>query len=133
MTHLPSRILRFSWVLLFVWFGTQQLLQPDIWTGFLPEWTKSLPISAEMFVQINGLTEIVAAVFLLTGTFTKLVCVFFSAHLFGIAISAGGDIGARDAILAMIGIALLFLPADPWTIDGWYKRRREKKSESAET
>lgn len=108
-------------------------MRPDMWTGFLPQWTGYLPIPSEMFVQINGLTEIVAAVFLLTGTFTKLVCFFLSAHLFGIAISAGGDIGMRDAILAMIGIALLFSPKDPWSVDEWSRRAREKKSQPTET
>ncbi len=119
MTHLPSRILRYSWVVLFMWFGTQQLLHPDMWVGLLPAWTASLPVSADMFIKINGLTEVVAALFLLTGTWIKPVAAFLSLHLFGIAITLGGDIGMRDATLAMIGVALLFFPNnDPWTVDG---------------
>jgi uncharacterized membrane protein YphA (DoxX/SURF4 family) len=113
----PLVILRYSYVVLFLWFGTSQLLNPGAWTSFLPEWLGYLPMPPEMFVQLNGWAEIIAALFLLTGTYVRLVAGFLALHLFGIAISTLGAIGMRDAILAMIGVTLAAHAPDECTLD----------------
>ncbi|MCB9798313.1 DoxX family membrane protein [Candidatus Nomurabacteria bacterium] len=110
------RILRYTWVLLFVWFATQQLLHPEMWTVFLPEWTGYFPIPPEMLIQLNGWFEYVLALLLALGIWQRPVVAVLALHLFGIAIETGGAIGVRDAALAMIGVALLSAPIDGWPL-----------------
>lgn len=109
--------LRITYVLLFSWFGSQQLLFPSDWVGFLPEWLGYLPIPGEMLVQLNGLVEVLGALLLGIGVYVRWIAGFLALHLFGIAMSAGGAIGVRDAGLAMIGVALAMSSSDRWTMD----------------
>lgn len=114
---ISSRILRYSFAILFLWFGFQQLMGPEKWISFLPVWTGYVPIPAEILIRLNGWFEIIGAFFLLTGTFVKQISVLLALHLFAIALETGGAIGMRDGILAMMGIALAFAPTDSWTVD----------------
>ncbi len=117
MSTVSRVLLRWSWVALFVWFGTQQLLNPSDWIGFLPEWSGYMPIPGEMLIQLNGWLEICLAAALLLGCFTRLVSTLLALHLLGVAISAGGAIGVRDAALSMVGFALALSEPDAWTVD----------------
>ena len=124
--NLASRVvLRWSWALLFVWFGTQQLLHPSQWVTFLPMWTGYFPIPAEMLIQLNGWMELCLAALLLLGCFTRLSALLLAAHLAGIAVSVGGAIGVRDAALAMAGISLALGEPDAWTLDMKTKKAPE--------
>jgi uncharacterized membrane protein YphA (DoxX/SURF4 family) len=115
---LASRlVLRWSWCLLFLWFGTQQLLNPSDWIGFLPEWTGYLPVPAEMLIQLNGWTEVIAAILLALGYFTRLMALFLAAHLAGIAVSVGGAIGVRDATLSAAGLSIALAGPDDFCLD----------------
>lgn len=115
---LSSRVLlRWSWSLLFLWFGTQQLLHPGDWIGFLPEWTGYFPVPAEMLIQLNGWSEVVLAVALALGCFTRIVSAVLALHLLGIAVTVQGATGVRDAALGMVGISLALSEPDAWTLD----------------
>ncbi len=115
---LGSRIvLRWSWALLFVWFGVEQLVHPAQWTSFLPVWTGYFPIPGEMLIQLNGWLELVLAVCLFAGFSTRLVSGVLAVHLAGIAISVGGAIGVRDLALAAAGAAIALDAPDAWTLD----------------
>ena len=115
---LASRVvLRWSWALLFVWFGTQQLMHPDAWVTFLPTWTGYLPVPAEMLIQLNGWMEVCLAALLFAGYFTRLCALVLAAHLAGIAASVGGATGVRDIALAAAGTSLALGEADEWTLD----------------
>lgn len=121
--HLASRlVLRWSFALLFFWFGIQQLMEPAGWVGFLPEFTGYLPIPSEMLVQVNGWLELCLAALLLLGYYTRPASAFLALHLFGIAATVGGATGVRDAILGCIGVALALPPADEWTLDAYFKQ-----------
>jgi len=121
------RILRYSFMILFLWFGYHQLMYPEMWTGFLPEWIGYFPIPAEMIIQLNGWFEVVAALFLGFGIFTRIIASLLAVHLFMVAVEVEGAIGMRDAVLAMIGVALATSPADPWTLDFRYGKTEQKK------
>lgn len=105
-------LLRWSWGLLFIWFGSQQLLHPAQWVSFLPAWTGYMPIPAEMLIQLNGWFELCAATLIIIGYFTRFCACILSLHLAGIAYSVGGAIGVRDAALAAAGISLAFSEKD---------------------
>lgn len=120
---LASRvILRWSWGLLFVWFGTQQLMHPSQWVIFLPTWIGYFPIPLEMLIQLNGWMEVCLATLILLGCFTRFSGAILAVHLAGIALSAGGAIGVRDATLAMAGVSIALGGPDEWTLDAKFKK-----------
>lgn len=113
----PSIIVRYASVALFLWFGVAQLTDPIMWSGFLPEWTGSFPMSGATLVQLNGLFEIVLALALGVGVFTRVVATLLGIHLLGIAMTVGGAIGVRDAVLAVMTTSLAFAAPDRLTLD----------------
>lgn len=119
MTQTSTVVIRYSLVLLFLWFGVQQLIDAPSWVGFLPEWTGYIPVPGELFVQLNGWMEVVFAVLLALGVFTRVVAAILGVHLLVIAVSVGGAIGMRDAVLGLVTIALAWSPADRWTLDAY--------------
>ena len=110
-------VLRFSMAALFLWFGTQQLVDAGAWVGFLPQWTGYLPVPGEMFVRLNGLLEVIGAALLIIGAGTRVIATILGLHLLAIAASAGGAVGVRDAALGACAIALSLSPADRLTVD----------------
>lgn len=110
-------VLRYSFALLFFWFGFAQLTDATNWVIYLPEWTGYFPIPGEMLVQINGLLEICCAVLIALGIYTRIIAAFLALHLFGIAASVGGAVGVRDAALAAVGVSLALQIPDALTLD----------------
>lgn len=110
-------VLRYSWALLFFWFGFAQLTDAASWIIYLPEWTGYFPIPGEMLVQINGLLEICCAALLALGIHTRVIAGFLGIHLLGIAASVGGATGVRDAALGAVGITLALQTPDALTLD----------------
>lgn len=110
-------LLRYSWALLFFWFGFAQLTDAATWVIFLPEWTGYFPIPGEMLVQINGLLEICCATLLTLGIYTRYIAGFLALHLLGIAASVGGATGVRDAALGAAGLAIALQAPDALTYD----------------
>lgn len=117
MSLTSTQVVRISAVLLFLWFGFQQLVSPGNWVGFLPAWTGYFPVPGEMLVQLNGWAEIILAALLAIGVSTRIVAALLGAHLFFIALSAGGAIGVRDAALAFMTSSLCLGTPDAWTFD----------------
>lgn len=123
MTLSPVLVVRMSAVLLFLWFGVQQLVAPGAWVDFLPAWTGYFPIPGEMLVQLNGLMEVILAVLLALGVSTRLVAAVLGVHLLPIAITVGGAIGVRDAALAVMTLSLCVGMPDAWTMDARAKKQ----------
>ena len=123
MTLASRVVLRWSWVVLFFWFGTQQLIHPSQWVTFLPGWTGYFPAPAEMLIQLNGWMEVCLAAMLLLGFYTRFAATVLSLHLAGIAASVGGAIGVRDAALAAVGISIALGGPDEWTLDTTLKEQ----------
>lgn len=120
-------LLRYSWVLLFLWFGYAQLTDTASWVFYLPEWVGYFPIPGEILIQLNGLLEICGALLIGAGIFTRLTSVVLAIHLGIIAISVGGAVGVRDAVLATAGFALALQDLDPWTLDMRHKQQSQTK------
>lgn len=110
-------LLRYALCALFFWFGIQQLIDPGAWTVFLPEWTGYIPAPAEMLVRLNGWLEVMLALALLIGVFTRVAAALLGLHLLGVAWWVGGAIGVRDAILGLCAISLALSAPDTWTLD----------------
>lgn len=128
MSRTSSLMVRYAFAVLFFWFGIQQLLAPSMWVSFLPAWAGYFPMPGLMLVQFNGWFEIVFAVLLALGGFTRFVAAVLSLHLLGIAVSAGGTIGMRDFALSIMGGALVFSRPDDWTLDARLARKKEEQT-----
>lgn len=105
-------VLRFSLALFFLWFAFQQLTDSAAWVGYLPVWTGYLPIPGEMLVMLHGWAELVLAILLALGIFTRMVAILLALHLFTIAWTVGGPVGMRDGTLGMSLVALAIGPLD---------------------
>lgn len=122
MSFGSSIIIRYALVLLYGWFSFHQLFDPMPWVAYLPEWTGYMPIPGEMLVRLNGWFELIFAVMLLMGFYTRFAAALLGLHLLGIAFSVGGAVGMRDTTLALCTLALVFSPADQWTLDAKWKK-----------
>jgi len=117
MERYAGLLLRLSFVALFVWFGVTQLVNPGMWVAYLPQFLGYLPIPGEMIVLMNGWFEIVAAFLLLTGVGVRWIAFILGVHLMGIAITAGGAVGVRDASISLSLFTLWLLGPDEWAIE----------------
>jgi|TARA_B100001971_G_C17965513_1_gene419644 uncharacterized membrane protein YphA (DoxX/SURF4 family) len=112
-------VLRIGLALVVLWFGLNQIFDSASWMGYLPGFVFNLPISAELFVLLNGIAEVVLGGLLLVGLFTRLASGLLFLHLFGISVSLGyNDVMIRDLGLS-IAMLSVFLRggADAKTID----------------
>jgi uncharacterized membrane protein YphA (DoxX/SURF4 family) len=105
--------LRLGMAVIFLWFGWQQLTDSVNWVDFVPTWITSFShISATTFVYLNGSFEIVFALALFLGFYTRIVSLLLGLHLYFIAFSIGLDaLGMRDVGLAF-AMTTVFLYGD---------------------
>ncbi len=112
-------VIRIGLSLVFLWFGSQQLLDAPAWSGLIPQSLVEISeISATTFVYLNGIFEIVTSLLLLIGLFTRISALLLVLHLFNIIFIVGyNDIGVRDFGLAMAGLSIFLYGADTWCLD----------------
>ncbi len=114
MKKYSSLILRIGIGLVIIWFGTQQLINPASWYGFLPTWTNNIPVSHTAFIYLNGWFEVCFGILLILGLYTKIVAGLLTLHLLGIVFSVGySPIGVRDFGLT-IALLSIFLSEENW-------------------
>jgi uncharacterized membrane protein YphA (DoxX/SURF4 family) len=108
MEKYSATVLRYGMVIVFLWFGTQQLLHTETWTAYIPESATNLTgISALSLVYINAIFEIIFGLLLLIGWQTRIVALLLALHLFNIAYVVGyGEIAVRDVGLAIATLAI---------------------------
>ena len=124
MKKIAPVVLRAGMALVILWFGIQQLSSPALWTGYLPAWTASLPLSAVTFVLLNGWVECTLGILLAAGFYTRWVALLLSLHLYSITFTLGyGAIGVRDFGLATALLSLFFHGADSLSMDAYFSKR----------
>ncbi len=93
-----------------IWFGAQQLLSPQDWTGYIPEEILDLShVGAQTWVLINGSAEIALGTLLFLGVFVRVAALIMGLHLVMIAYSLGYTaVAVRDwgLAFALLGLAL---------------------------
>lgn len=107
-------LVRIGIALVLFWFGINQILSPQDWVYYLPEWLIGIsPIAPAYIVLINGGVEVVFGFFILFGMFLKISAVLMGLHLALIALSLGNTpAGIRDWGLALATFALFFVNID---------------------
>lgn len=100
-------VLRCGIAAVILWFGVQQLLNPEAWTIWLPEWTAIFGIAPATIVYLNGGFEVVAGLLLLIGFWTRLVAFVLFLHMAVIVLDIGlNPTGVRDSGLAIALLAI---------------------------
>ena len=124
--------LRLGIAVVFLWFGFSQLKNPGSWTRMMPEYVQSImPLSPNTLIYINGLFEILLAIFLLLGIYTRASSLLLSLHLLHIVTIVGyGAVGARDLALALAAFAIFLNGADEFCLDSIRKLKEIHKKES---
>lgn len=112
--ELSNKILRIGLGITILWFGISQLLSPNNWIGYLPNWAFSLSfISTTTLVYLNGIFEIILALLLIFNQFSKNISILLSLHLILIIFHLGyNDIAIRDFGILVGFIALIFISSN---------------------
>lgn len=118
-------VLRGGTVLLFLWFGLSQILDPQAWVSWVPEWPTALTgLSPETIVFLNGAFETAFGALLLLGLWTRWVALLLALHLFIVAYEIGyNDIGIRDFSLAVATLALAMWGDDRFSVRNFFKKK----------
>lgn len=111
-------VMRVGLVILFLWFGSSQLHDPTMWTSYLPAFLGNFHVSLASLVQVNGLFEVIGAILLGIGCYTRFVAGLLALHLFGIAFTVGlNSVGMRDIGLSFATLSLCLSGAGAWSLD----------------
>jgi len=112
-------VIRISLALVLLWFGIDEIINPENWFGYVPSWISYiLPFSLETFIFLNGIFEIIIGLLLLIGLYTRIIAFIAALHLLSITIAVGyNEIGVRDFGLTMMAISLIFSGAGVLSLD----------------
>lgn len=112
--------------IVFLYFGFQQISNPDDWTGFIPDFLTGEKITANNIVIFNGIMELTLGIFLIIGLYVKFSSLILSIHLFIIALSIGfNPLGMRDFGLAAATLVIFLLSNKNYGVDAWFENRME--------
>jgi len=114
-----TTIIRIGLALVLLWFGIDEIINPENWFGYFPQSLIALlPFSLETFFMINGIFEIIIGILLFVGFKTRVVAFISALHLLSITIAVGyNDIGIRDFGLTMMAVSLIFSGAGVLSLD----------------
>ena len=118
-----SKILtRIAISIVFLWFGINQLINPENFMGYLPGFIL-LSSYAKTFIYINGILEIIFGTLLILGLFTRITALILGINLIGIILGLGyNDIAVRDFGLMLITLAIALGGRDKWCLDKKIKK-----------
>ena len=112
-------VVRIAMSLVFLWFGSQQLMNTSAWLSFVPDVALSISgLSAVALVHFNGAFEIVFGLCLLGGFFTRTSALLLGLHLLSISLSLGASaIAIRDYGLALATLSVFLYGMDRLCLD----------------
>lgn len=134
-------VLRLGLGLVFLWFGVGQLINPESFLGYVPQWLHphgpemvhehpaqwmhSLQVTPHIIIMGNGIFETVFGTLLLLGLFTRISSLLLGIHLVGIMLGLGyNDIAVRDFGLMLATFSVSLQGPDKWCLDAKLKRSR---------
>lgn len=128
MNKLSPAVLRIGIALVFIWFGTQQIIGTSNWVDLIPSWVVSITtLSAFKVVYLNGIFEIIVGSALLLGYFTRISSLLLALHMFDITFIVGFNAtGVRDFGLSMATLAIFLYGVDYYSLDYFRKDNLEK-------
>lgn len=98
----------------YLYSGTDLILNPKNWIGYLPDWFKGLlPVAPELYLKGQGIVELLFVLSFLTGFKTKWAALLSSLEILGILLFYGIDGGSfRDMAIFGAALALFFFYQD---------------------
>jgi len=102
-------VARYGVSFVFLVFGVWQIINYQLWLGYLPSFALNLGISAKTVLMLNGTFDFLIGLSLLTGIFLRIFSGLGILHLLGIIFSLGwNDVTVRDIgiILVLISVFL---------------------------
>ena len=118
-----AAVLRIGISLVFLWFGVNQILRPDAFLGWLPDWVFNLPVSEQVVVQVHGFAEAFLAAALAIGVLTRVSAILLAGQLLAILASiialGSMEIAIRDFGILVGTLAVAIRGADPLALDSW--------------
>lgn len=125
-TYAPI-VLRYAMGLVFLWFGINQLINPNNFIGYLPTFIFNSSY-AVTFVYANGIFEIIAGTLLILGILVRWVAALLALHLIAITFDLGySELAVRDFGLAVATIAIWLWGEDTWCLGKKWKKKITKK------
>ncbi len=133
-------MVRIAIALVFLWFGISQIIDPESFLGYIPEWLyqqepqmmqgfmqfmQRAPNFVYIIILLNGIFETIFGILLLIGYFTRIAAFLLALHLLGIAFSLGyNDIAVRDFGLALATASLIFSGAGEISLDNQLRKNK---------
>ncbi|MEK7638246.1 MAG: DoxX family membrane protein [Patescibacteria group bacterium] len=114
--HASQVSIRIGLAVVFLWFGVNKFIQPQYWVdAWIPQWTQHLAQAAGMSVTnavfLIGIFEVLVAVSLVTGFFTRAFASAAIVFLLAVLIANGlNEIVVRDIGLIAALAALVIWP-----------------------
>jgi len=122
--EVSSVLLRIGLGLVFIYFSIQQMINPDQWIGFVPEFLTSSVITASNLVIFNSVIELAGGLLLIAGLYTRIASLILGVHLLFITISVGWNpVGVRDFGLTIATLALAFINLDRYCLDSYFSKK----------
>jgi len=118
-------VLRLGVAFVFLWFGISQLSDPTQWARMIPTYATTIThLSANTIVHLNGVFEIVFAILLIIGIYTRFVSFILGLHLIHISTILGyGPTAMRDIALAIVTFSIFLRGADEFCLDSKRKKK----------
>ena len=110
-------LLRIGLGSVFLWFGIDKFIHPNIWVSYIPQWfPMMMPVSA--FILLLGIVETLVGTLVLLGLFTRIAAGVSAFMLIPIIISLGvNEIGVRDFGLFLLALGVSALGAGGYSLD----------------
>ena len=133
-------VVRLGLAFVLLWFGINQLINPESFLGYVPQWLYKHDItmlhehplqlmhniqvpSVHVVLMSNAIFETIAGLLLLIGFYTRIAAFIAALHLLAIAFSLGyNDIAIRDVGLTLMAASLVFSGAGPLSLDNKKKK-----------
>lgn len=116
-----SFILRIGLGLIFLYFSIQQMMNPEAWASFVPQWIEENIVSANKAVIFNSIFELCFGILLILGLYTRVTALLLGIHLLVISFSIGfNPVGVRDFGLAIASLSLALREKDKYSLDYYF-------------
>ncbi len=113
----------------FLWFGIDKFVHPDIWVNYIPSWFPML-IPVGTFILLMGIVETLIGLFALIGVYTRTSAVIAVLMLIPILVSLGyNEIGVRDFGLLLLALGIAVLGPGEFSMDSQILKTREHVNE----
>ncbi len=109
----------------FLWFGIDKFVHPEIWLNYIPEWFPML-VSEGLFINLLGIVESLIGFFVLVGFYSQIAAGIAALMLIPIIFSLGyNEIMVRDVGLFFLAVGIAVLGSGRYSLIGIHGGRKE--------